>query len=196
MNHHEHFESLLSTFLDGQLEHQEQLELLDHLVGCESCRRFHVEARQLDGLIAGIRTPAHAGAPPFEIWERIERAGAGRDHTRSLWARPWAGRAAAAILVAAGLGIVAWQSPPGRASRPESAEIRLGEAAGRMTDARFIELTREVLGADRRYRAALYEIMGQVIRDTTEREASGEGLAPREEEKWTVDTDVDNPIPA
>ncbi len=198
MKNHEQFESFLSTWLDGQLEHREQIELLDHLVGCESCRRFHVEARQLDGLIASVRPAADADVPPPEVWERIERAGVGEEQTRFSRVPPWVGRAAAVFLLVAGLGILAWQGPLGTVAIPVNAEIRLGGAAGRMTETRFVELIREVLGAEPRYRTALYEIMGQVMRETMEREASSEGLVPREneEESWPVTTDVENQIPA
>ncbi len=53
----------------------------------------------------------------------------------------------------------------------------LGEDVGQMTDRRFVELTKEVLRADRQYHSAMLEIMGQVVRDTAvTREASDEGL--------------------
>jgi hypothetical protein len=35
-----------------------------------------------------------------------------------------------------------------------------------MDDARFVELTKTVLGADKKYRTAFYEIMKQVVEDT------------------------------
>jgi hypothetical protein len=58
---------------------------------------------------------------------------------------------------------------------PEQAEVVLGENGGQMTDTRFVELTKEVLRADRHYHSAMHEIMGQVVRDTAgTREASDE----------------------
>ena len=41
----------------------EQLELLDHLVRCPSCRDFTIGARSLDGLVATIRRPRDAAEP-------------------------------------------------------------------------------------------------------------------------------------
>ena len=61
----EYYEEQLSAFLDGESARQDQMELLDHLVLCESCRRFHAESRALDALVA---------APSAEIWQRIQSA--------------------------------------------------------------------------------------------------------------------------
>ena len=60
---------------------------------------------------------------------------------------------------------------------PVQAEVVLGENVGQMTDTRFVELTKEVLRADRQYHSAMHEIMEQVVRDTA---------APREasDERW------------
>ena len=65
---------------------------------------------------------------------------------------------------------------------PEQAEVMLGQDTD-MTEARFVELTKEVLGAERRYHSAMYEIMEQVVRDTTAgREASVEDMTQTTEE--------------
>ena len=37
MNNCEHYETLVSTWLDGLLDRSEQVECLDHVVRCESC---------------------------------------------------------------------------------------------------------------------------------------------------------------
>jgi hypothetical protein len=58
------------------------------------------------------------------------------------------------------------------------AEIHLGANPAGMDDAHFVELTREVLGADRRYRTAFYEVMKQVVQDSGEREGSPDVLPP------------------
>ena len=50
-----------------------------------------------------------------------------------------------------------------------------------MSDARFVELTAEVLRADRRYREAFYEVMRQVERDTSDDEGSADIHRPAEE---------------
>jgi hypothetical protein len=146
------------------------MELLDHLVFCESCRRFHAEARALDGLVAAVRTPAQDQAPSAEIWQRIQRAADRRPSRRGIPA--WALRAAAVLVLAVGLGSVFWFGSSEEAELPAEAIVHLGEQSGQMTDARFVELTQEVLRADPRYRTAMYHVMEQVMRDTADYEAS------------------------
>ena len=175
-----HYEILVSAWLDGQLERNEQVECLDHLVRCGACRGFYVEARALDGLVAAVRTPAGAEAPSPEIWKRIEWAA--RKKTRQPARRRipgWALRAAAVLVVAVGLSVMLWNGRVVRA--PAQAEVLLGQ--GSMSEERFVELTREVLQADRRYHSAMYQIMQQVVRDTAESgEASSEGAIQRTDE--------------
>ncbi len=195
MNDCERHETLLSTWLDGPLERGEQIEALDHLARCGSCRRFYAEARRLNGLIAAVRQPADAEAPPPHLWDRIERAAARRGAARVRGSRTWEWRAAAAILLAAGLGLLVWQGPFTPAPRTDGLEVRLGESAGRMTEARFFELTREVLSADGRYHTALHAILEQVMKDTTASEASDEGMVPRDEGR-AADPDAAGRIPA
>lgn len=168
----EYHEEQLSAWLDGELERAGQMELLDHLVFCEPCRHFHAEARALDGLLAVARTPADAPAPSAEIWQRIQLAA---DRPASRRAIPvWALRAAAVLVLSVGLGSVFWFGSIGEAERPAEAIVQLGEESGRMTDARFVELTQEVLRADPRYRTAMFHVMDQVRRDTADHEASVE----------------------
>jgi len=170
MKNCEYHEEQLSAWLDGELERAGQMEVLDHLVVCESCRRFHAEARALDGLVSVVRTPADAPAPSAEIWRRIQMAADRPAARRAIPA--WALRAAAVIVLAIGLGTVFWLGSTGDAVLPPEAIVQLGEESGRMTDARFVELTQEVLRADPRYRAAMYHVMDQVMRDTADQEVS------------------------
>jgi len=175
MNNCEHYEMLVSTWLDGQLDRSEQVECFDHVVRCESCRGFYVDARALDGLVASVRTPAEAEEPSRELWKRIEWATARERRKPSRRGLPlWALQAAAVLVLAVGLSAIVWNG--GIAPAPEQAEVLLGQDTD-MTETRFVELTREVLGADRRYHSAMYEIMEQVVRDTTAgREASVEDM--------------------
>lgn len=161
----EHFETLVSTWLDSQLDRQGQIECLDHLARCAACRDFYVEARALDGLVAAVRTPADAAAPSPDVWKRIEwvsRKERKRPARRRIPA--WALQAAAVVVVAVGLSVLVWNGI-GVAPAPAQAEILLGSKTD-MTETRFIELTREVLQADRRYHAAMFLIMEQVVHDT------------------------------
>jgi len=161
----EHYEIVLSTWLDGPLDREEQIECLDHLARCAACRGFYVDARALDGLIAAVRTPRDVEAPSPEVWKRIEWAARERGTRPVRRAIPyWALQAAAAVLVALGVALAMWNGS--FAPRPQGEEVVLGEG-GAMTEARFVELTKEVLRSDARYRSAMRRILDQVARDTS-----------------------------
>ena len=176
MKNCESYESLVSAWLDDELDRAGQVECLDHLVRCTACRAFYLDARALDGLVGAIRTPAEATEPSPDVWKRIEWA------TRKDRARParrripaWALQAAAVVVLGVGLSFMVWSGRMLDAPLPQQAEVVLGEHGGQMTDTRFVELTKEVLRADRHYHSAMHEIMGQVVRDTAgTREASDE----------------------
>jgi predicted anti-sigma-YlaC factor YlaD len=182
MNQCEHIETLVSTWLDGELDRREQVECLDHVVRCASCRDFYLDARALDGLVAAVRTPAGAEPPSPEVWKRIEGAARG-DRARPARRRipAWALQAAAVLVLAVGLSVVMWNGK-GVAPTPEQAEILLGSDP-EMTETRFVELTREVLQADPRYHTAMHQIMERVVSETgNTAEASAEGMVQRPDE--------------
>jgi len=168
----EPFEILLSTWVDGALKREEQIECLDHLARCEDCRKFYREARALDGCLAQLRSPADAASPSSDVWKRIQWE-ARKDLKRQRRLPAWMMQAAAVVVVSLGLSVLVWNDG-GSATRPDLAEVRLG-AENQMSDERFVELTKEVLGADTRYHSAMYQIMEQVVSETTpQREASSE----------------------
>jgi hypothetical protein len=183
----ERYEILVSSWLDAQLERADQIEMLDHLVRCARCREFYLSGRALSGLLAAAGSEALAEQPSPHVWERIERSSEERASERRggwAWARArqfqmGALTAAAAVLVVLGVLVTRPERPASVA--PEPAGIRLGEDAGRMSDARFVELTAEVLRADRRYREAFYEVMRQVERDTSDDESSVDLHRPAED---------------
>jgi predicted anti-sigma-YlaC factor YlaD len=171
MKNCEHHEASLSAWLDGQLDRAGQVECLDHVVRCASCRDFYLDARALEGLMATLRTPAETPPAPPEIWKRIEwetrAAGRRTAHPRR---RAFALQAAAVLVLALGLSVLVWNDRV--APAPGEAEVRLGEG-GDMSESRFIELTKEVLRADPRYHAAMFQVMEQVVRDTSGAEEAG-----------------------
>ena len=183
----ERYEILVSSWLDAQLERADQIEMLDHLVRCARCRDFYLSARALSGLLAAAGSEALAEAPSPHVWERIERSSDERSPVlRGGWA--WARArqfqmaalaAAAAVLVVLGVLVTKPERPESDA--PARTGIRLGADSGRMSDARFVELTAEVLRADRRYREAFYEVMRQVERDTSDDEGWADIHRPSEE---------------
>ena len=195
MKNCEHYEMLLSTGSDGQLDGKEQVECLDHVVRCGACRKFYLETRSLDGLIAAVRTPAEAEAPRAEVWKRIAwqtRGQRGQARRRRLPA--WTLQVAAVLVVAVGLSLVVWDG--NIATAPQQAEVQLGQG-DEMSEERFVELTREVLGADTRYHSAMFEIMGQVVRDTTPvGEGTPEELMQRLDERSEDNVELGTRIPA
>jgi predicted anti-sigma-YlaC factor YlaD len=181
MNNCEHYETLLSTWTDDGLERPEQVECLDHIVRCESCRGFYLDARALEGLVAAVRTPADAESPSPEVWKRIQWVTTKERRKQPARRRIplWAMQAAAVVVIAVGLSVVVWN---GTATAPDQAEVLLGSST-KMTEGRFVELTKEVLEADARYHSAMYQIMGQVVRDTSVAgEASLEDVIQRSDE--------------
>ena len=185
MNHCDYHEEQLSAWLDDELDRADQVELTDHLVRCAACRRYYAGARALDGVVALARDPRPGEAPSPELWQRIEQAAARAPARRGAGIPAWALQAAAALVVAVGLSLLAWSNMTQVAEPPADAMVRIGQDPGSMTDERFVELTRELLRAEPRYRNAMYRVMDQVIRDTEILEASTDydisGRAPRED---------------
>ena len=199
LNGCEHYEQHVSTWLDSELDRAEQVELLDHLVRCEPCRGFYVEARALDGLAAMVREPSTSEASPStEVWKRIAaETGADRKQTSSARRLPvWAMQAAAAIVIAFGLGVVYWSGIGSEVPEPSEAMVRIGEDAGEMTDARFVELTKEVLRSDDRYRSAMLSVMEQVTRDRGAMEASVEEYVREPEDGTNTEVELASRMPA
>ncbi|MDZ4806476.1 MAG: hypothetical protein SGI90_16605 [Candidatus Eisenbacteria bacterium] len=167
MNIFEEFEMLASAFVDDELNRDETVTLLDHLGICETCRCFYRQARSLGDALSASPVPAIL---TDKIWQRIES----RAQRRPMMPA-WGVRAAAGILVA----VLVWQVaqfrfPPLQDSQPieagpeESGPIQLSleESKGAMSDDRFIELTSEILRADRRYHTAMLQVMADVNQAT------------------------------
>ena len=186
----ERYEILISAWHDSELDRSGQEEMLDHLVRCTGCRGFYLDARGLAGLVAAVQNPAAGEAPSAEVWKQIERSARAPKPGRHLIAGPWkrwfpapawgAAAAVAALLVifSSTLGKGRIPSHPGTSLM----EVRLGGNPDGMNDEQFVDLTKRVLGADRKYRTALYEIMRQVAEDTQETERSSD-LLFRQQEK-------------
>jgi predicted anti-sigma-YlaC factor YlaD len=172
MNRCEHFETLVSAWLDGALARDEQVECVDHLVRCGSCRKFYVDARALDGLVAALRRPEGALAPSAETWSKI--AHASRPPRRK--APVWMLQAAAVVTLALSLYLAVGSAHRFAPAQPESIDVVLG-VGGNMTDMRFVELTKEMLQAEPRYRLALHDVLDQVLRDSAPREAPAGDVA-------------------
>jgi hypothetical protein len=199
MNTCEDIEILASAFVDDELGRDETVGLLDHLAVCDSCRLFYRQSRALGEALSGSPAPA---VLTESAWRRIEA----RAQRRS--ALPaWGLRAAAGIVVA----LLLWQVsqlrlPPLEESKPTDVafhdrapaeepgagpiEVNLEDSKGTMSDGRFIELTSEVLRADRRYHVAMLQVLTEVneatgIARVSEESTSREGESGESVGEWS-----------
>jgi hypothetical protein len=164
----ERHQETLSAFLDGETSPAEALPALDHLLRCAACRGFYGKARALQQQLAASAR-AESAAPPA-VWERIVADAAGAPARRGSMAllRSWAPRLAAAFV----LGLAAWSgyalgggAGPGMlglAGEATASQVEIEVGAGGMTDSRFLDLTLEILRADRRYHDKLLEVLTAV----------------------------------
>ena len=184
----EDHEILISTFLDGELSREEAAVMLDHLIGCESCRGFYREAQGLQGIVQPLAT-GRRNPPPAHLWNRIESRSRPRRFLSGRFpgVADWGWKAAAVLLVVFGL----WQVGRIRTAPVQDApraggttavehgqpmEVVLGGRPGQMTDARFVELTAELLGANHRYHQAMLQVMREVQESTRSQEAPAEDI--------------------
>lgn len=173
----ERYEILASTSMDEALDRDEQQELLDHVVRCESCREFFVDARALEGLSVMTGARAATEEPSPEIWAQIESRAADGDQRRTGGMPAWAWRAAAALLLGAALAFVPWPAAPTNDLNARQMDVVLEGDRGDMTEGRFLQLTGEILRADRRFHFAMQEVMEKVIDHEWDSEGStSEGL--------------------
>lgn len=135
-----------------------------HLASCVSCRQFLRSMGSLHEVAA-----AHAVRALSGIDGLPQR---GKTARRTL--------AAAATVIAllggAWLGRESWAPatvPPGEV------EIRLAAERSRMTEGRFVEIARELLEADHRYRRAMLQVLREIESQVSGREASSEELTVR-----------------
>jgi hypothetical protein len=168
----ERLEADLSALVDGELERQRLLQVIDRLVEEPSARHFYRRARVLDGLVEATEPLPRAEAPT-EVWQRIATATGQAPGTLPfrvhslprLSTRIFAPLAAAAALViAVSLGFWVNAQRPTRGALMEVGavdvgDITIGGRAGQMTDERFFALATEILEADRHYRRELVEVI-------------------------------------
>lgn len=191
----EQYEILISAWHDSELDRSGQVEMLDHLVRCSGCREFFLGARRLAGLVAAVHASAAEASPSPEIWRRIEQSAPPKRPGRLLAAGSWkrwfpapawgAAAAVAALLVIFSSNLGKVRNPSNPQTFPT--EIRLGGNPDGMDDERFVELTRQVLGADKKYRTAFYEIMRQVVEDTQGTEPSSDLLPSNRERRQNAE---------
>ncbi len=173
MNACEHHELEISALLDGESTPAGAIAVLDHVTRCPSCRLFYREARTFQECIGGLSAPLSAGtAPPVATPGSGKPPAPGRGRGR----RPirsvprWSWPLAAALVIALGWWIsgelVGRRAPSAAASAPMT--IQLGSDPEAMSDARFLELTRELLQADQGYRRMMLGLLSALDRGEDE----------------------------
>lgn len=178
MSRCEFMEPAVSALADGELAAVEVAAAVDHLAACAGCRELYRRIRALDEAVAVWSGPAAGEPAPPQLWRRIaEDAAPPRRPAGARWST-WALRVAALALMACG---VWWAAPPPGPSLlagGDSVEVVLGSDPGSMTDRRFLEMTTELLRADRRYHRLMWKVMQAVAED-----AEGDGGVEREDER-------------
>lgn len=174
----EECEANLSALVDGQLEETLLLPTIDHLLRSKRCQRFFRDARSLQEFLSEKRDGHLLQEKPAKTWERIEHAsGLRKSRTTRLFSRNsplWA--AAAAFILVIGLWTGGYKKLVQPLAPGSTITIRLAEDQGSMDEKRFVELTAELLRADRRYQRKMLEIMETVNSGDFIREGSAGDL--------------------
>ncbi len=173
----------VSALLDGELGREETLAVVDQLLESPALQRFYRAGRRLDVALGELRGGDAEGAPPSELWSRIAAAATLPDRGKAAASRPrppvwrWALQAAAVVLVA----VATWLLAPS-AQRPggpldlagsDVVSVALASEPDRMTERRFLEITTELLRADRSFHRQMYQILQAVHRPSLEGSAEG-----------------------
>jgi len=158
-------EIAISELLDGHLEHEATLSLIDRLLQCEKSRKFYLDSRLLDKRLAEVR--AHEPEEPMsdKLWRRIR----GKSELPAS-SRPWFVRvpawvpvlAAAVFVLVMGLGIYRAFLTADPLSAEQVLQVSLESRKGVMTDQRFLRIAKEVLESDRKYQLKMLEVMREV----------------------------------
>ncbi len=161
----EECEANLSALIDGELELNQILPTLDHLVENPQCRKFYREARELQsrlGAGAFIDEDTELETSTWnKIENRIEPSKSARIYNFVSRNSPiWA--AAAAIILVVGLWSGGFLKLVGLQPKSDGVTIQLEENQGAMDEERFVELTSELLRADRRYHRKMLDVMEAV----------------------------------
>lgn len=140
----------LSALMDGELEHDDILRVLEHLQECKDCSALLAQMRRLEGALAPLRSTVQA-----ERQASVWRAG---PRLRALGV-------VAALLIAfvGGWTLSASSSHLDIPRRDEVLELSLGEESGKMADAQFVSMTVQLLRADPRYHRAMLEVLEDVV---------------------------------
>jgi len=178
----EFYEIEISALLDNELSHTEVLALVDHLVDSDQGRPFYQQARTLGRRVALSELPAN-------MWERIE----GRADERRRRLPRWPLKLVAVLVCAIGIWSLGRYLPKEVRVDDPVVSVQLASNSGGMSEERFIELTTELLRADRRYHSKMGEIMN-AVNASMSHEGSSEGRMPLTDDQnflRALDTELD-----
>lgn len=209
----ERLEADLSALVDGELETERLLEVVDRLLDEPAAQRFYRRARALSGMVEAVDAAVRTEAPP-EVWRRIAGAvapntgseeatepqprngGAWRTRERRTFGAHLPGWAAFAVAAALLVAVLAtgWLLRRDTGSLREPAQAADAIASvdvgqGNMTDSRFVQIATELLSADRHYRREMVDIIQTVEADLPAEMGSSEDERPNE----GVERSLDNP---
>ena len=164
MNNCEEYQVNISAMLDGELQGRELAETVNHLAECDECMAVF---RSFQALQTRIDTEIEPPEVPEGIWDGIESEAVYKPKTVKLRSHIYTiiGIAAALFFFAA-LGYYIQQ--PAIPVIDKNAPIVLAGHKGRMTEERFLELTRELLTADSKYHRKMYYILSTLQTDDIE----------------------------
>jgi hypothetical protein len=182
----ENYELHISALLDGEASREDVLSVLDHLPSCEPCRAFYASAREIQHVIdarsADVATieaieiaaaPLVTAPPPRRLAPVLSLAAVPR----------WTWGIAAALLLA--LAFWLYDGPAGPSSlgerRPGVVDITLEADKGRMNEAQFVDLTVQLLQADRKYQRQMLQLLNDVEARRVAREGAADVATPRRE---------------
>ena len=163
----------VSALLDGELHGDDVLQCVDHLLTCRECRRLYGDARGMEDLLAAAQAYSHVSGETAQLWDKAQKTAPPPSRVAILRvAPPWAWRIAATLVAATAL----WLFGASRLSRGPDQDttihVQVGARPELMNEDRFVDVTRELLESDRRYRRKMLEILTAVNQDAE----SGEGL--------------------
>jgi hypothetical protein len=189
----ERFEVDLSAVVDGELDGEPLRRAIDALVSNSDLRSFWVESRALQSTLHAGEGDRAGVSPPEGLWNAIEAKVKPRSRIipfNRVPVRAWA--AAATILLAVGLTISGFLKVDIPFFQNQQRTIQLASDRGSMTEARFLQLTTELLQADPRYQRKMLEVM-QIVNQQAygfqigEEQRRGEPLRNRSPQETTPD---------
>ena len=184
MSNCEEYQLNLSAMLDGELKGEALSRTVKHLAVCSDCLKVFNAFQSLQA-----RVEAEAAAPPLppHLWLRIEAQGRRKEKPKVLsFFQSHAVKyisAAAALFIFFALGYYLRKPALPSAKMDLNAPVVLAGNPGRMSEERFLEITRELLSAEPKYHRKMYLILHSLGAGNW-----GEGMEPPAKEDFEVST--------